>query len=286
MIQTRLIGSNTELYTDGGGKTITEAYPTMRHTFTARRMLAPGKTISDYREVTATEQAAIEAEDAAYKWPPQWFIEATAMYGVGYDAATGLFSLNGLTDITYPQMQVIWSEKGPTGPIGRFQHVDLKGRTNLPTHGSSYYSGCGYMFAGCLNIEIISISGGVNSSWENEGYIRMFKDCVKLRKIIGGNITTSNTTISLAEMFANCPKLEWVPIRMLVRRDLNFADSPLLSLEMLQHLLKFTNTDTAKQATITVHPEVYAKLSDESNAEWHKVMTDATALNIIFATTE
>lgn len=286
MIQTRLIGSNTELYTDGGGKTITEAYPTMRHTFTARRMLAPGKTISDYREVTATEQAAIEAEDAAYKWPPQWFIEATAMYGVGYDAATGLFSLNGLTDITYPQMQVIWREKGPVGPLGRFQHGNLKGRTNLPTYGSGFYSGCGYMFAGCLNIEIISIPGGVNSNWENEGHIRMFKNCVKLRKIIGGFINISNTRISLTEMFANCPKLEYVEIRMITRRDISFADSPLLSLAMLQYLLKFTNTDTTKQATITVHPEVYAKLSDESNAEWHKVMTDATALNIIFATTE
>lgn len=224
--------------------------------------------------------AAIEAASR------KWFIEATAMYGVGYDAATGLFSLNGLTDITYPQMQVIWSEKGPNGPLGRFQHVDLKGRTNLPTHGSSYYSGCGYMFYRCLNIEIISIPGGVNSSYENEGYIRMFRDCVKLRKIIGGFITISNTTISLTEMFSNCPKLEYVEIRMLVRRDLDFADSPLLSLEMWQYLLKWANTDTSKQATITVHPEVYAKLSDESNAEWHKVMTDATALNIIFATTE
>lgn len=270
----------------GGGKTITEAYPTMRHTFTARRMLAPGKTISDYREVTATEQAAIEAEDAAYKWPPQWFIEATAMYGVGYDSATGLFSLNGLTDITYPQMQVIWSEKGPLGAFGRFQHANLKGRTNLPTHGSGYYSGCAYMFTGCLNIEIISISGQVISSWENEGYIRVFKNCVKLRKIIGGFITINSTNISLSEMFSNCPKLEYVEIRMITRRDISFADSPLLSLEMWQYLLKWANTDTAKQATITVHPEVYAKLSDESNAEWHKVMTDATALNIIFATTE
>ena len=222
--------------------------------------------------------AAIEAASR------KCFIEATAMYGVGYDAATGLFSLNGLNDITYPQMKVIWSEKGPVGPVGRFQHANLKGRTNLPTHGSGYYSGCGYMFVGCPNIEIISIPGGVNSSWENEGYIRMFKDCVKLRKI-DGVITISNTTISLTEMFANCPKLEWVSIRMLVRRDISFADSPLLSRLMLKYLIMRANTDTTKQATITVHPEVYAKLSDESNAEWHKVMTDATALNIIFATT-
>ena len=92
--------------------------------------------------------------------------------------------------------------------------------------------------------------------------------------------------MSLQQMFEGCPKLEWVPIRMFVRRDLDFADNPLLSLEMWQYLLKFTNTDTAKQATITVHPEVYAKLSDESNAEWHPLMAQATAKQITFATTE
>lgn len=285
MIQTRRIGSNTELYTDGGGKTITEAYPTMRHTFTARRMLAPGKTISDYREVTATEQAAIEAEDAAYKWPPQWFIEATAMYGVGYDAATGLFSLNGLTDITYPQMQVIWSEKGPTGPDGRFQRASLKGRTNLETHCAGYMTNTGNMFSGSL-CEIIKMNGAISSESQSTGMMRMFRSCPNLRRIECSYLKIDSATMSLQQMFEGCPKLEWVPIRMLVRRDLDFADSPLLSLEMWQYLLKFTNTDTTKQATITVHPEVYAKLSDESNAEWHKVMTDATALNIIFATTE
>lgn len=285
MIQTRLIGSNTELYTDGGGKTITEAYPTMRHTFTARRMLPKGKTISDYREVTATEQAAIEAEDAAYEWPPQWFIEATAMYGVGYDAATGLFSLNGLTDITYQQMQVIWSEKGPVGPLGRFQHANLMGRTNLETHCSSYMTSAGNMFSASL-CEIIKMNGAISSESQSTGMMRMFRSCPNLRRIECSYFKIDSATMPLQQMFEGCPKLEWVPIRMLVRRDLDFADSPLLSLEMWQYLLKWTNTDTTKQATITVHPEVYAKLSDESNTDWHKVMTDATALNIIFATTE
>lgn len=284
MIQARLIGSDTELYTDGGGKTITEAYPTMRHTFSARRMLPKGKTISDYREVTATEQSAIEAEDAAYEWPPQWFIEATAMYGVGFDFSTGLFALNGLA-ITYPQMQVIWSEKGPNGPDGRFQHASLKGRTNLETHCSSYMTNAGNMFSGSL-CEIIKMNGAISSEPQAPGMMRMFRSCPNLRRIECSYIKIDSATMPLTQMFEGCPKLEWVPIRMLVRRDLDFADSPLLSLAMLQYLLKWANTDTTNQATITVHPEVYAKLSDESNAEWHKVMTDATALNIIFATTE
>lgn len=284
-IQIRIVnGSYTEVYV-GGGNFITETAPTMRHTFTARRMLAPGKTISDYREVTATEQAAIEAEDAAYKWPPQWFIEATAMYGVGYDAATGLFSLNGLTDITYPQMQVIWSEKGPDGPDGRFQHANLKGRTNLETHCSGYMASTGNMFSGSL-CEIIKMNGAISSELQSTGMMRMFRSCPNLRRIECSYLKIDSATMSLQQMFEGCPKLEWVPIRMLVRRDLDFADSPLLSLEMLQYLLLWANNDTSKQATITVHPEVYAKLADETNTEWHPLMAQATAKQITFATTE
>ena len=36
--------------------------------------------------------------------------------------------------------------------------------------------------------------------------------------------------------------------------------------------------------TITVHPDVYAKLTDESNTEWHNVLMDAMAKNISIAT--
>ena len=37
--------------------------------------------------------------------------------------------------------------------------------------------------------------------------------------------------------------------------------------------------------TITVHADVYAKLTDESNTDWHALMTSAAAKNITFATT-
>lgn len=38
--------------------------------------------------------------------------------------------------------------------------------------------------------------------------------------------------------------------------------------------------------TVTVHPEVYAKLTDEANAEWHALVAQAAARNITFLTTE
>ena len=283
-IQTRIVnGSYTEIYV-GGGNFITEAAPTNRHHKWKQRLLEAGETFANFREVTAAEWAQIEAADAAWVEPPQWFIEATAMYGVGYDAATGLFSHNGLTDITYPQMQVIWSEKGPNGPNGRFQHANLKGRTNLETHCSGYMTSTGNMFSGSL-CEIIKMNGAIISESQSIGMMRMFRSCPNLRRIECSYIKIDSATMPLTQMFEGCPKLEWVPIRMLVRRDLDFADSPLLSLEMWQYLLQWANTDTTKQATITVHPEVYAKLADASNTEWHPLMAQATAKQITFATT-
>lgn len=60
--------------------------------------------------------------------------------------------------------------------------------------------------------------------------------------------------------------------------------SPLLSLASLQYMV--ANAANTTTITITVHPDVYAKLADETNVEWHKVMTDAGAKNINFATIE
>ena len=37
-------------------------------------------------------------------------------------------------------------------------------------------------------------------------------------------------------------------------------------------------------ATITVHPDVYAKLTDETNTEWHALLALAAEKNITFAT--
>ena len=44
------------------------------------------------------------------------------------------------------------------------------------------------------------------------------------------------------------------------------------------------NAANTKAITITVHKDVFAKLTDEANTDWHQVLTDATNNNITFAT--
>ena len=57
----------------------------------------------------------------------------------------------------------------------------------------------------------------------------------------------------------------------------------LLTLESMRNIVNGKASSMAT-ATVFVHPDVYAKLADPENTEWHKVLTDALEKNISFAT--
>lgn len=67
------------------------------------------------------------------------------------------------------------------------------------------------------------------------------------------------------------------------RHGLSFAKAAKLSHPSLQDVIHGTpNGDT--EVAITVHPDVYTKLTDEANEEWHALIDAAEAKNIVFAT--
>ena len=65
-------------------------------------------------------------------------------------------------------------------------------------------------------------------------------------------------------------------------RNFGIKDSPLISLESLQYLI--TNAANTSPITVTVHADVYAKIQDETNADWHALIASAQEKNITFAT--
>lgn len=79
------------------------------------------------------------------------------------------------------------------------------------------------------------------------------------------------------------PLLSEIRIRN-CKMDVYATGSPLISLASLQYLIE--NAANTVAMTVTVHPDVYAKLADENNTEWHAVWTAAQAKQISFATTE
>ncbi len=83
--------------------------------------------------------------------------------------------------------------------------------------------------------------------------------------------------------FQGCYALEEISIGFVYARSFSLADSPLINLASLQGIIGKAQAGSAAM-TITVHPDIYAKLTDETNEEWHKVLTDAADKNINFAT--
>lgn len=271
----------------GGGNFITEAAPTNRHHRWKQRLLEAGESLANFREVTAAEWAQIEAADAAWVEPPQWFIDmwnsACGIYGK-YNADTGYFELNGLVDITYKEAVLIYANRRKVSLENFGFYAQYKGRTNLMPwvdNGHFNYSrGMEYMFSNCTNMEVARVNTDGSHVVTPTSMLRMFINCGKLRKVLGVLNVTATTQIQQA--FEGCAQLQEVQIRGL-KIDLSFSDSPLLSLDSLSYLV--AQSAASNPITVTVHPEVYAKLADETNTQWHPVMVKAADKQITFATT-
>lgn len=118
-----------------------------------------------------------------------------------------------------------------------------------------------------------------------------FYGCTNLRKVYG--LSHLNGTLA-SMMFEKCSRLEYVGIARL-KSNLDLRWSPRLSLESLIFLVE--NAANTEAITITVHPDVYAKLTgdtanpaaaeltEEELAQWQQLLVDAAEKQINFATT-
>lgn len=204
--------------------------------------------------------------------------------GAVYNEQTGFYELNGLTDITEEQMRNIYVYT--SGAInqndlsGKFSNLPI--RTNLPfkANSGSYFgdASIGAMFVKNHTIEVINIGSTVYPNYI--GYA--FAQCDKLRKILTViNLNSYNLGKPITTMFQGCILLEYVRIQK-IRQSILFSNSPLLSLESLQYLI--TNADNTLAITVTVHADVYAKIQDETQTEWHALIASAQEKQITFAT--
>lgn len=201
-----------------------------------------------------------------------------------YNEETGYFELNGLTDITYEQAIEIYSvgavRGGSTGQYVSYRNC-TKIRTVLPRKSSGEAVPVP-SFMDCSNIEVVPAYYGTVSTYS-------FYNCSKLR-VIGFpdrndlglyNLNSSNVNDSNAP-FYNCQSLEMVYGTIRGNYNLDVKWSPKLTLENFQWWIK--KAVNTVPISIIVHPDVYAKLTDESNTEWYQVNQDAIAKQITFAT--
>ena len=106
----------------------------------------------------------------------------------------------------------------------------------------------------------------------------LFFGCQQLVTIVGG-MTFENNNNNAA--LTGCKSLQEIRIEQL-RYNVDLKDSPLLTLESFQYLVE--NATNTSAITVTVHADVYAKLTDPQQADWYAVNTAAQGKQISFAT--
>jgi len=273
MIQTNTIDKYTEIYVNGGGNFLTESFPTHFHTFATRRILIKPEHIDNYKEVTAAEREKLEAADAnalaAGRGVRTPFTRLYELAGAKFNDSTGYYEMNTLNDLTEDEMAYAYTmvdrstdTMNTTGCLFR----NFRGRTMFPI--TFYRSGgvgisaeyfCGYN----INIEVIAFS---NSGGDAGSYNGFVIQCPNLHTIMGLRLS-NYTARPFTNAFQGCKSLKNVWIKG-VWSDMNFKDSPLLSLESLEYMVRNSyNVNNAhgrkEEMTITLHPDVYALLTDD-----------------------
>lgn len=213
--------------------------------------------------------------------------------GAVYNEQTGFYELNGLTDITEEEMKTIYLQTHVMDKLSSYYNIFAMStfRTNLgfnmgitQTNGRIVSFRESFFFNQKLEVLRLSFGNNINETRmiRTDDMFYAFHGCKKLKRIIN-QIYVHNIKDKLYfdHTFSQCILLETALLYRL-SASISFSDSPLLSLESLQYLI--TNATNTSPITVTVHSDVYAKIQDETNAEWHALIETAAAKQITFAT--
>lgn len=227
-----------------------------------------------------------------------------------YDVATDKFLLHWNYNnqeakkyepkVTYEQAMAMVA--GIQNSVLGYSSFSITAPANLPPIG--YHAGSGpYLYIDhpdvCLynpNIQVLIFATQKN------GIVTTYKNPVRLTNLLGlkaviGVFQSAEPNIHGLEFVKGTgpgfPKLEF--FRVQIKQSFDVRTSPLLTLDTMQYLV--TNAKNTEPITVTVHPDVYAKLTgDTANAaasaltadelaQWQALVTTANSKNISFATT-
>ena len=143
----------------------------------------------------------------------------------------------------------------------------------------------------CQNVEILNISTNTSQHFNIGPCDDAFRDCSSLREVHPSLIFTKLPSYGQnAIPFRGCSSLERLFAEFRVNAYLQ--DCPKLSLASVEYIASHSSAGV----TVTVHPDVYAKLTGDTTnaaaaaltadelAQWQEVLGQAVAKNISFAT--
>lgn len=209
--------------------------------------------------------------------------EACGEHGT-YNHNTGFFELNGLTDITYEQALEIYV-KWTNSTCIREAYLGANIRTNIPhplqdgiVANKSFYL-CKMEVCNLSYLNPIFVRGSIGE---------MFRNCINLERVIGAIYYSSADTL-----FYTGSKLK--EIRIVNAGADMWLESPVLSFDSLDYLVNH-RLYLHIPATVTVHADVYAKLTGDTTnaaaaaltpeelAQWTALVERAAENNTTFAT--
>lgn len=301
-IITNTINGMTEI-SASSGKYLTQSYPTNFHEFYSKKMILPDDSVDNYKEVTETEKTQIETQDAKWeepskelieRWNEEWWRGSQLFeynrFGF-FNTQTGFFEGNGIKDITTSQAKNILSI----------------GLISVPEETSKNYL-CPYLYIYRVpTILPIMVNNSLIRAACSVAYVKVIR--IVNYAIVNNGANPAITPINVANsqgIFYVCPNLEEVKAILNVDNDsipssvhffdglrynslkeikiinlkkgINLRDHLNLNIDCVDFMVENAKTVDAGQ-TITLHPNVYAKVSDE-------LFGKASNKNITIATTE
>lgn len=225
--------------------------------------------------------------------------------GATWNAGTGFYELNGLTDITEEQMLGIYCETGSFGTSGdgSICRYCRNSRTNLPslTYGILFNEKAIHPFAEGV-FEVINLIPAFAQDMQFDRYmvqlcnnIPFAQSCHSLKEVKGAILLLYSSAGRDFDICSFCESLREIRVMMnQVGSGGSFCkDSPLLSYESVKYLVEKSTVTTS--ITIIVHPTTYSYLTGSAQPaaevggtteEWQALMTTAAGKQISFATEE
>jgi hypothetical protein len=208
------------------------------------------------------------------------YYKQTNTYYCVYNANTGYYEMNGLTDLTEAQMVDIYINTAVQinigfGGISNFICMSYSNiRTSFPRTTQSGYdtTNDANRFRACNKLEVYKnyeVYGHMSYSCSS-----MFYGCSELHTVDFLTPSSISNVAYVADCFTGCVKLVTANVKAL-KVSFSFKDCPLLSLDSLQCLVTNRANGTTR-ITITVHATVWAKLNDSVNyPDWNALKVEA-----------